>query len=338
MFNEIFDRGVYLGSFSPNTQTGETHLLSCIQEGLTALNIRICDNPEDSNLNIIDISFISNCHEHSFDLLPYLGDCEVWKHKSLFLNISDFAPRHYISYPSYWLISAHTTEFVGFPSGTRIPWGFGFQQRLLNLTDNLDFTQPRKRVIIRNFKPSFNQSVRESLDLVLLPQLEKVITIDKTIEDDSNHTRNDNFLTRLLDSRFCLAYCGQYGSNVLLNPYIHNLLKDCQLTYSQDVFILRWDSWRLWESWVMGCIPITLDFEKYGFQLPVMPDNWQHYIGLDLGKLEEDVNKLLSLSESELDEISLNGREWVIENYSPKAVAERFLTIGVDKIIGSVSY
>jgi hypothetical protein len=42
---------------------------------------------------------------------------------------------------------------------------------------------------------------------------------------------------------------------------------------------------------------------------------------------------LLSLSELELDEISLHGREWALKNYSPQAVAERALIIGIDKIL-----
>jgi len=335
MLNEIYDQGIYLSSFSPDRQGGETHLLSCIRSGLTKLDIKICDNPEDSNLNIIDISFISDSNPHSFDLLPYLNDCHNFNDKTLFLNISDCVCTQYISDPNYWLLSTQITEFIDFPTGKKIPWGFGFQQKLIDLTQNFDFSKSRKRVIIRNFKPSLKQSLRESLDLILVPKLEKNISVDKTIDYYSNYENNDNFIQKLLTSRFCLAYGGNYASNLLLNPYFHQFPEYSKITYLQDVLILRWDSWRLWESWVMGCIPITLDFYKYGFQLPVMPENWKHYIGLDLSKLEEDIERLLSLSELELDEISVNAREWALQHYSPQAVAERALTIGLDKIIGA---
>lgn len=339
MLHEIYDQGVYLGYLSLDGQDVEsqllTHLLSCIRTGLTKLDIKICENQEESNLNIIDISYISDATGRSVDLLPYLNDCHGFQDKTLFLNISDCASTHYISDSNYWLLSAQTTEFINFDSGTKIPWGFGFQQQLIDLTENFDFSHPRKRAIIRNFRPSLQQSIRESLDLILLPKLEKVIPIDRTTDYQSNYkNNNDNFLKTLLASRFCLAYGGHYTSNLLVNPYFQQFPEYSKMIYSQDVVILRWDSWRLWESWVMGCIPITLDFHKYGFLLPVMPENWKHYIGLDLSKLEEDVERLLSLSEQELDEISCYGREWALQYYSPQAVAERALTIGVDKILG----
>ncbi|MBD2295336.1 hypothetical protein H6G06_18125 [Anabaena sphaerica FACHB-251] len=330
MLKEIYDQGVYLHY----SQSGEDHLLRCIKEGLIQLDIKICDNPEDSNLNIVDIFDISSQYKNFFDLLPFLHNWQDFKNKSIFANIADFGTKHYISDPEYWLLAAQSTEFINYPSGTRIPWGFGFQQKLLDFTQDYDFYSPRERVILRNFKPSFRQSVRDSLDLLLVPKLEKNIPIDRNTNYNSSYKNNNDFLKKLLASRFCLAYCGDYASNVALNPDLLKFVENSEITYSKNVIILRWDSWRLWESWVMGCIPITLDFKKYGFQLPVMPENWQHYIGLDLGKLEEDVDKLLSLSESQLDEISLNGRKWVIENYSPKAVAERVLTIGIDKVIG----
>ncbi|MBE9235971.1 hypothetical protein IQ227_07985 [Anabaena aphanizomenioides LEGE 00250] len=333
MLHEIYDQGVYLGYLSYQGQGEETHLLSCIRSGLQKLDIKISENLEDSNLNILDVSLISFFNENVFDLLPLLKDCHHFKNKSLFINMSDCASSHFIGDNDYWLLSTQTTELINFANGNKIPWAFGFQQKLIDFTDNFDFSQPRKREILRNFKPSLQQSVRESLDLILVPKLERNITIDRTVDYYSSYANNDNFLKKLLTSRFCLAYGGFYTSNVLLNPYFHQFPEYSKITYLQDVVIGRWDSWRLWESWVMGCIPITLDFDKYGFLLPVMPENWQHYIGLDLSKLDEDVERLLSLSEQELDEISYNGREWALQYYSPQAVAERALTIGIDKIL-----
>jgi hypothetical protein len=92
----------------------------------------------------------------------------------------------------------------------------------------------------------------------------------------------------------------------------------------------------LWESWALGCIPIHLDLEKYGFRLPVMPTNWEHYIGLDLANLEEEVERILSLSEDKLNEMSENGRNWAWKYYSPTAVAERVLSIGIDRVVSSI--
>lgn len=67
-----------------------------------------------------------------------------------------------------------------------------------------------------------------------------------------------------------------------------------------------------------------------------MPTNWKHYIGLDLANLEDDVERILSLSEDDLKEISENGRNWAWEYYSPVAVTERILSIAADKVISSL--
>ena len=96
--------------------------------------------------------------------------------------------------------------------------------------------------------------------------------------------------------------------------------------------VRQWDSWRLWEAWAAACCVIHIDLEKYGCVLPVMPENDKHYIGIDI----KNINKLKTLlardserpkESSLLGEIAANGREFVLENYAPKKVAERLLTM-----------
>jgi hypothetical protein len=88
--------------------------------------------------------------------------------------------------------------------------------------------------------------------------------------------------------------------------------------------ISQWDSWRFWESLAAGCVTFHVDFEKYGFELPVLPKNWEHYIGIDLDNIQESIDKIAEQPEV-LEKISIQGREWVLQNYSPKAVALRFM-------------
>lgn len=78
------------------------------------------------------------------------------------------------------------------------------------------------------------------------------------------------------------------------------------------------------ESLISGCVTIHLDFDRYGFQLPVMPQNWRHYIGIDLANVKQDVERIMD-EWNRMGEISLNGRMWSLEHYSPVAVAKRFL-------------
>jgi hypothetical protein len=89
--------------------------------------------------------------------------------------------------------------------------------------------------------------------------------------------------------------------------------------------IFQFDSWRFWESMVSGCVTLHVDFEKYGVVLPIMPENEVHYIGIDLSNFEDACRKLKSVEKFEA--ISCNSQRWVLENYSPKAVAKRLLSL-----------
>ena len=87
---------------------------------------------------------------------------------------------------------------------------------------------------------------------------------------------------------------------------------------------MRWDSWRLWESLLFGCCAINLDMDLYGFELPVMPINREHYVGIRLDSIGDDIEWILN-NEKQLREIGKNGQEWVLKEYTPEAVAIRFL-------------
>ena len=90
--------------------------------------------------------------------------------------------------------------------------------------------------------------------------------------------------------------------------------------------VLQWDSWRLWESWGAGCVTFHLDFEKYGVTMPVMPENWKHYIGIDLDNVQQAVDRIKNEPEI-LEYVAEEGRKWAMEHYSPLATARRFLKI-----------
>jgi len=87
---------------------------------------------------------------------------------------------------------------------------------------------------------------------------------------------------------------------------------------------MQWDSWRLWESLAAGCVTFHVDFEKYGLYPPVMPENWRHYVGIDLNKIQEAVERIAAEPQL-LENISLQARRWAIEHYSPVPTALRFL-------------
>ena len=86
----------------------------------------------------------------------------------------------------------------------------------------------------------------------------------------------------------------------------------------------QWDSFRLWESWAAGCATFHLDLANYGAVLPVMPRNWEHYIGIDLNRPGLAIERIQA-DDDLICRIATNGRAWALEHYSPVAVARRFL-------------
>jgi hypothetical protein len=67
-----------------------------------------------------------------------------------------------------------------------------------------------------------------------------------------------------------------------------------------------------------------LDLEHYGVEIPVMPTNWVHYIGVDFNRVDKIIERLSDEPDA-LKRIGKAGRLWALENYSQKAMAERFL-------------
>lgn len=93
--------------------------------------------------------------------------------------------------------------------------------------------------------------------------------------------------------------------------------------------VVQWDSWRFWESLAAGCATFHLDFEKYGLTLPVMPENWRHYIGVDLDNISDTVDRIAD-EPGIIERVATEGRQWALKHYRPVATAIRFLeTVGM---------
>jgi hypothetical protein len=212
-------------------------------------------------------------------------------------------------------------------TGRRIPIGFGVSSTMLQTARQL-FAHPhaRNKTFLANFRPSEGQSVRAALDLALIPALKQYCEVDTSLVGTGKW--GDDYYSHLVRQFGCLAYGGFFSQNLLHNDWFHYIeplktfLQHTQ--YHQDTVVLRWDSWRFWESLVFGCVTVHLDFERYGLALPVLPENWKHYIGLDLANLQQDIERIRDEWER-LPEIAQAGREWAIEHYRPVAVARRFL-------------
>jgi hypothetical protein len=217
----------------------------------------------------------------------------------------------------------HENQFKQLP-GKRLPWAFGISNEMIAeaaRSAEHNFHCQRKRVLLRNFKPSFNQPVRLALDLILVPKLEQYFRIDREVSKGGRFQRSH--FSKLSSYIGCLAYGGTFEEDLARNDYFANKFNNHHHLLKEPI-IVRWDSWRFWESLSCGCLTLHLDFDKYGFELPVKPTNWKHYIGLDLENISRDVDRIMD-EYDRLPEIAEAGRIWALKNYSPKPVAMRFI-------------
>jgi len=224
-------------------------------------------------------------------------------------------------------LMTHENRFMPFKQ-KRLPWAFGLSNMWMQRHVNTTLFSARRPVLLRNFRPSSAQSVRYSLDLALLPHLEKYFEIDRTCEVSG-------YPERLASSLGCLAYGGDMFGDLIKNPYFKNNAVMQALEQNRpmlrDPVIARWDSWRFWESLAAGCLTFHLDFEEYGFLLPEMPVRWKHYIPLNLADLKGSVAELMD-RKIEWEAIAEAGKAWALDHYTPIPTARRFIKICCEEL------
>ena len=222
------------------------------------------------------------------------------------------------------------------------PGTFGISNRILQATEPSDSFHQRKRKLLVNFR--IGHTVRESIRQKLFPVIQNVLPIDESVESlgtppDNNHylywvqtgrRHHPNYYERLKNSAACASFGGYFipawpsDPVVITSPIGRITNKIANKLEWVPKRIMQWDSWRLWESLAAGCVTFHVDFEKYGLYPPVMPENWRHYVGIDLNKIQEAVERIAAEPQL-LENISLQARRWAIEHYSPVPTALRFL-------------
>lgn len=328
-----FADGVYV--FSP--EKVPTHNAGCLMEGLLELGIPVHTNAERVT-----------SREASMPLKGYdLGKLRAPMYQGQSAYVIDIShANHYAPISGLknartaYLTTADTSLFCKVPddvllfsthelasarmSGRRVPIGFGLSRSTIADTASPPPFQLRRRRALRNFRATFNQSVRAMLDLTYVPALNERLPVDHT------DYAGGGYLAALQDSQVCLAYGGDFFAPPQTNTHLAKsrpeMVADYMFTHlSAPAVLMRWDSWRFWESLVAGCLTVHLDFAKYGFLLPVLPEPWVHYVPLDLSDLKGSIAQMLD-REKEWPEIAARGRAWAIEHYAPLPTAVHMLS------------
>lgn len=234
------------------------------------------------------------------------------------------------------------------------PWALGFSNRVIRMTKNAVSPDLKKQIVLSNFGAShpYEHQLRKKMRIEFLPRLINKYDLDKTIDDISKEPKDDydrlmwvqtckrhipQYYNRLNNSLMTLAFCGELanslpfdatglyiggGNKLKIKRLFYSLISRC---FSNNIpRIIQWDSWRFWEALSASCVPIHIDLDKYGVDLPVMPLKYEHYIPVDLDNINQSI-EFISEGKNEIIEMATLGKKWAFENYSPKATAKRFL-------------
>lgn len=262
------------------------------------------------------------------------------------------------------LILKQKVRHAHYPHPHTYPWTFGFGRAISAFFDAAPEFESRQPGILVNYRHMhpFRRLAAERI----LPQLIQKYPEESTQEQkahnlassaaftspyhqavyrQSGYRHHPDYLQRIASHQFCAAFGGlisprgfwaQPGLGYRLAPYLYPGLADGRLVrlsnqiglQTKHAFrIHQWDSWRLWESWAGGSIPLHVDLEKYGVAMPVMPENWKHYIGFDMENPQDDIDRFLALTPEESKQIARAGQKWALEHYSPRSVASRLLDL-----------
>ncbi len=336
-----FSRGVFFHALGGKL----THNAGCLVEGLTALGIpsklsaaEFTSRPVSMPLAGVDTKAMVSAPysdfsgyvvdiSHTNAAAPFEG---IDLKRLLYLNQSDIAT--FCETPTAApMFVTHESRLLN-KGGARLPLAFGLANSLLAATDARPAFAARKRRALRNFRSTLNQSVRSLLDLAFVPHLEKHMPVERRV------LAPGAYIAEMLDSTLCLAYGGGFYNPITDNPWFAKNAPDLIATHTfphmeGQAFVLRWDSWRFWEGLAAGCVTVHLDFDKYGFALPVMPKAWEHYVPLDLDNLKGSVEAIMDRAK-EWEGIAESGRAWAVEHYAPAPTARYVLSTLFARIAG----
>lgn len=234
------------------------------------------------------------------------------------------------------------------------PWAYGLNNRIVQATAKAPPFRSRSRTLLVNFGAShpYVYGARDLARSRLEPKIGRLLPVDRT-SDDLSIEPSDPFealMWRQTGGRFSRSYyerlkrtqavacfCGDIIPSMPFRPERYlvggNRAKLRRLFFqSLGLFDPRppravgCDSFRVWEAWAAGCATLNIDLNHYGVQLPVMPEDGIHYLGVDFSRVDDFVNRLRE-EPSLLERVAGAGRQWAETHYSPKAGAQRFLAL-----------
>jgi hypothetical protein len=239
--------------------------------------------------------------------------------------------------------------------GNMQPWTLSLSNRVIEHTAGGPEFSQRRPVCLVNFGGShpYPHGSRDRAEKCFHPLLEKFLPLDRTIDnlagapqdpverllwEQTGHRFSASYYARVKSAQAVSCFCGELvpplpwrdpstllrgGNKAKLRRKFYRFLAAFD---PRPERIVQWDSFRFWETLAAGSVAFHLDLDRYGVTLPVMPQNWVHYIGIDLDRPAAAIERLRA-DPDQLATIAANGRAWALEHYSPRATATRFLSL-----------
>jgi hypothetical protein len=339
------------------------HTAIALAEGLESLNVRFvsnvdywrarpeaaplfCSDPAVDPYNCSVVVFTSDWLEKGLQI-PSRLFAGPTRPISVYLDCEDGNRLRSLQpgFPKFDIVlRAHYTAAMPYPPNFR-PWAFGLSNRIIEASTRPDpVEKPVPRIVVSYRHRRFPHSVRMHAEHSFLEKLPSALAVYRYTDDFTLVTsdpvtdhlwritgrrHSDRYYSELRESAACACFGGYFvpawprDERHVLSRLMKRAMTPLRIRSRQ---ITQFDSWRLWESFAAGCATLHLDLAKYGAVLPVMPENWKDYIGLDLDDVDADIDRMFGDPDL-LQRIGLSGQAWSINTYGPRPTAERFLAL-----------
>lgn len=244
------------------------------------------------------------------------------------------------------ILRCHYTHDL--PYGPHVkPWAFGCANRIINsINSTLDKPVERRAIISYRLFHDFRKLTNEKflptlsncMDIYHFQSQPPPEVVTKNINSYWSQTGKrhyEDYFGELNASLLGLCFGGTHSPNPLpLNTKtrVQNLLTRLKLimnakaaTDTRNYMIIQWDSWRFWETMLSNACAVFIDFDEWRLGLPEFPLAGEHFLAVHGFNFKQSANNICSMSDKEIQQIAARGREWTLQHYSPKAVANRFI-------------
>ena len=242
------------------------------------------------------------------------------------------------------ILGCHTVKGFNYPKNY-IPWAMGLSKRMIKSIDDTSTQSLNDHIghnfrVWHNLRKLFVDDIKKTKNHLPVSQLlssipDKMNNPEEYFYYQKTTRRHNNEYYETINSSLLFLGFGGYIETLpkIYQPYgllekiirkpSYLLAKYNRYKYS---FVFQWDSFRMWELFYSNTCPIFLNFEKFNFDMPVLPNSGEHYLSIDDFSWINFNKKLKDFSKKDIAEIGKNGKNWVFDNYSPKIMANKLIS------------